>query len=395
MPLHARAVVHSDIGVVRARNEDSAYVDPTARFAIVADGMGGHGAGDIASTMAVACVRTHLEADEPLLAAYTASPTPDARKLVLAQLRRAVEDANHEVFARSVREPDKHQMGSTIDVAVVCGREAFIAHVGDSRTYLVRDGKASQLTTDHTVAEVLVIEGKLTIEEALVSPYRTVLVNAIGVAADVGVEMAHLQLREADKLLVCSDGLHDYFLVEQEIADMLGADDAETAIAKMIDAAKERGGHDNITGIIVTVVDLADAVPMAVTDDSTQPVDVGLPPSTAGEATWSEDESTENISPRELDRLGATFNRKKQHTDASTRATMPMVAPVPPPPEMPGALDATDPAIPAPKLVIGDDDVDAEGATVQGTAPTLPPPVRSKLAHDDTGPTPKTDADKS
>jgi serine/threonine protein phosphatase PrpC len=143
-------------------------------------------------------------------------------------------------------------MGTTLDVVLVAGREAFVAHVGDSRTYLIRDGKAAQLTTDHTVAEVLVIEGKLTIEEALVSPYRTVLVNAIGVAADVGVEMAHLQLREADKLLVCSDGLHDYFLVEQEIADMLGADDAETAIAKMIDAAKERGGHDNITGIVVT-----------------------------------------------------------------------------------------------------------------------------------------------
>jgi serine/threonine protein phosphatase PrpC len=394
------AVMLTDVGVVRDHNEDSVYVDPASRFFVVADGMGGHAAGEVASAMAVETVKKTLEAASSLIDAFVQRPTDNARKALVQLLQSAVLAAHQAVYQRGARESDKAGMGTTLDVVLVAGREAFVAHVGDSRTYLVRDGKASQLTTDHTVAEVLVIEGKLTIEEALVSPYRTVLVNAIGVAADVGVEMAHLQLREADKLLVCSDGLHDYFLVEQEIADMLGADDAETAIAKMIDAAKERGGHDNITGIIVTVVDLADAVPMAVTDDSTQPVDVGLPPSTAGEATWSEDESTENISPRELDRLGATFNRKKQHTDASTRATMPMVAPVPPPPEMPGALDATDPAIPAPKLVIGDDDIDAEGATVQGTAPTLPPPfsppaVRSKLAHDDTGPTPKTDADKS
>jgi len=221
-----------------------------------------------------------------------------------------------------------------------------------------------------------------------------VLVNAIGVAADVGVEMAHLQLREGDQLLLCSDGLHDYFLVEQEIADMLGADPAAEAIAKMIDAAKERGGHDNITGIVVSVIDLTDAVPNPIGDDSTQPVDV----SGAAGATWSEDESTENISPRELDRLGSAFAKKKPASEAATRPTMPMTAPVPPPPDLPGAvdaLDATDPAIPVqPKLVVGDRATDPEGPTARGSGPTLPAPVRDKLAHDDTGPTPKTDGDK-
>ena len=284
------AVMLTDVGVVRDHNEDSVYVDPAARFFIVADGMGGHAAGEVASAMAVETVKKTLDAAVSLVDAFVMRPTDNARKALVQLLQSAVLAAHQAVYQRGSKEADKAGMGTTLDVVLVAGREAFVAHVGDSRTYLIRDGKAAQLTTDHTVAEVLVIEGKLTIEEALVSPYRTVLVNAIGVAADVGVEMAHLQLREGDKLLLCSDGLHDYFLVEQEIADMLGADPAGDAIAKMIDAAKERGGHDNITGIIVTVVDLIDAVPNPIGDDSTQPVDVS-----GAAGTWSEDESTENI----------------------------------------------------------------------------------------------------
>ncbi|MBK7075533.1 MAG: serine/threonine-protein phosphatase [Myxococcales bacterium] len=389
------AVMLTDVGVVRDHNEDSVYVDPAARFFVVADGMGGHAAGEVASAMAVETVKKTLDAAVSLVDAFVMRPTDNARKALVQLLQSAVLAAHQAVYQRGSKEADKAGMGTTLDVVLVAGREAFVAHVGDSRTYLIRDGKAAQLTTDHTVAEVLVIEGKLTIEEALVSPYRTVLVNAIGVAADVGVEMAHLQLREGDKLLLCSDGLHDYFLVEQEIADMLGADPAVDAIAKMIDAAKERGGHDNITGVIVTVIDLIDAVPNPIGDDSTQPVDVG----SVGGATWSEDESTENISPRELDRLGSAFGKKKPASEAATRPTMPMTAPVPPPPDLPGsevgALDATDPAIPVqPKLVVGDRAVDGEGPTVRGGGPTLPAPVRDKLAHDDTGPTPKTDGDK-
>src|SRR5207237_5158550 len=132
-------------------------------------------------------------------------------------------------------EQDKEGMGSTLDVVLVGGAEGFVAHGGDSCTYLVRDAKSSQITTDHTVAEVLVIEGKLTIEEAQVSPLRTILVNAIGVSADVGVEMAHLQLRIGDRLLLCSDGLHDYFVAENEIAEKLSEGDPGKALAELVE----------------------------------------------------------------------------------------------------------------------------------------------------------------
>lgn len=190
-------------------------------------------------------------------------------------LQSSVLTAHQAVYARGTAEPEKHGMGTTLDVLLVAGAEAFVAHVGDSRTYLIRDGQCSQITTDHTVAEVHVIEGKLTAEEAAVSPYRNVLVNAIGVSAEVGVEMAHLQLQRGDMLLVCSDGLHDYFQSEDEIAESMAGEDPEASLRAMVEQAKERGGHDNITGIVVLVKQVR--APVRVGDfherDSTQPVD--------------------------------------------------------------------------------------------------------------------------
>lgn len=376
------AVMLTDVGVVREHNEDAVFVDPAGRFFIVADGMGGHAAGEVASGMAVETVRKTLEAATGLIDAFAQRVTDNARKALVQLLQSAVLAAHQAVFQRGSKERDKEGMGTTLDVVLVAGREAFVAHVGDSRTYLIRDKKAAQLTTDHTVAEVLVIEGKLTIEEALVSPYRNVLVNAIGVAESVGVEMAHLQLKEGDQILLCSDGLHDYFLVEQELADILVAEAPAQAIARMIDAAKERGGHDNITGIVITVHELREAVPVLVENESTQPVDVSNP------ATWSEDEATESLSPRDLDQLGSSFAMRKVVSDAATRPTAPMIAPVPAPPEATpaelAALDATDPALPVVAPPADPPSDLAEGAT----AVTLPPPVRAALGVEDTGPQP-------
>jgi hypothetical protein len=170
-------------------------------------------------------------------------------------------------------------MGTTLDVVLIAGPEAFVAHVGDSRTYLIREGRSSQITTDHTVAEVLVIEGKLTIEEAQVSPLRTILVNAIGVSADVGVEMAHVTLKRNDRILLCSDGLHDYFPIEEEIAQKLSEAKPGESLQEMVDLAKTRGGHDNITGVAIHVIEIVEAsVPHEMTSESTQPVNLAANP---------------------------------------------------------------------------------------------------------------------
>lgn len=336
------AVMVTDVGVVRDHNEDSAHVDPLQRFFIVADGMGGHAAGEVASAMAVETVKTTLESATNIIDGFAARPTDNARRALVQLLQSAVLAAHQAVYQRGSKESDKAGMGTTLDVLLIAGQEAFVAHVGDSRTYLIRDGKAAQLTTDHTVAEVLVIEGKLTIEEALVSPYRTVLVNAIGVAADVGVEMAHLQLKKGDRLLLCSDGLHDYFLAEQEIADMITAGEARSGLVNMVELAKDRGGHDNITGVAITIVDVGEAVPGVVETDQTLPVEV---PAASGPSGWDDNERTENISPRELDKLGSAPAMPK---DEGTRPTAPMSAVQPPPEakdEKPTGTENTDPSL--------------------------------------------------
>ncbi|MBC7973796.1 MAG: serine/threonine-protein phosphatase, partial [Myxococcales bacterium] len=260
----------TDVGIVREHNEDAAYMAEANGFFIVADGMGGHAAGEVASAMAVDTVREMLEVQLPHIETFKRAPTDAGRRRIVQLLQDAVHSAHQAVFQRGQNEADKAGMGTTLDVVLIAGPEAFVAHVGDSRTYLVRDGRSSQITTDHTVAEVLVIEGKLTIEEAQVSPLRTILVNAIGVSADVGVEMAHVKLKRGDRLLLCSDGLHDYFPAEEEIAQKLSTDSPGAALQEMVDLAKTRGGHDNITGVAVQITDVVEDGPYGVDEGAHQ-----------------------------------------------------------------------------------------------------------------------------
>lgn len=338
------AFMVTDVGLVREHNEDSAYVDPEGQFFIVADGMGGHAAGEVASAIAVETVRDTLEDGRVVLQKFLRKPTEATRREVVGLLQRAVLSAHQLVYQRGMREADKEGMGTTLDVLVVAGGEAFVAHVGDSRTYLIRDGRCNQLTTDHTYAQARVIQGEMTVEEAQVSEYRFVLINAIGVSPDVGVEINHLQLRGEDRLLLCSDGLHDYFLEDEEIATVLSDVAVESSLRTMVEVAKERGGSDNITGVVVHVLDVPDGVPSAVEADSTQPVQaVGQGAAAGGPAplefTWNEDEHTETVPPDEADppaiRVGSANRatqpmRIGQLIDASIRRELEQADTIPP-----------------------------------------------------------------
>ena len=388
----------TDVGVVREHNEDSAHMEPGSGFFIVADGMGGHAAGEVASAMAVETVKKTLAEALPEIAAFKKSPTDAGRRQLVQLLQQAVLQAHQAVYQRGQTESDKQGMGTTLDVVLVAGAEAFVAHVGDSRTYLVRDGRSSQITTDHTVAEVLVIEGKLTIEEAQVSPLRTILVNAIGVSADVGVEMAHVTLKRNDRLLLCSDGLHDYFPVEDEIAQRLSADKPGDALAEMVELAKTRGGHDNITGVAVHVVEVIEAVPTQFGEDSTQPVDVGNP--------FSADEPTQTaFTAGGVTTPGATVSLTGAEA-ANHARTMPMrampddfaEAPTLPPQTKDAKADAKKRAATPPPEVdteaetLSDDDraVKIDKGDKDDKAGDKPGVPRDSIATADTGPTKKT-----
>ncbi len=385
----------TDVGIVRDHNEDSAHMEAGKGFFIVADGMGGHAAGEVASAMAVETVKKTLESSRTEIEAFKKSPSDPGRRALVQLLQNAVLAAHQAVYQRGQAEQDKAGMGTTLDVVLVAGPEAFVAHVGDSRTYLIRDGKSSQITTDHTVAEVLVIEGKLTIEEAQVSPLRTILVNAIGVSADVGVEMAHVTLKKDDRLLLCSDGLHDYFPMEEEIAQRLSAAEPGKALEEMVELAKTRGGHDNITGVTVHIIDVVEAVPDVVSADSTAPVEAlgtnpfaDEPTETSVLAPLGMPPRMTNVTPNTLrqtqpmrsmpddDPIAPTVLKDKRSdedevpTDKSAALK---------PDKVDGKTDKTDKKKKTKKAKKSDDDtppVDEEGPTETSASP--PPPTKDK-----------------
>jgi PPM family protein phosphatase len=249
-PLRLRAALRSDIGGVRERNEDAAHADLAGQLFMVADGIGGHVAGEVASAMAVELVRRELEAARGSLAALAAQPGDPARQQIGAILERAIRTAHAAVLARGRTEPEMYRMGTTLDVALILGRELFVAHVGDSRTYLIRDGVAIQITRDHTMAEVLRRSGRSD-AEVEAAPARHIVLSAIGVKERITIDIVHRTLQHGDRLLLCSDGLHQYFAPREIAAALRRPGEPELGLSVLVEQARSRGGEDNITGVVV------------------------------------------------------------------------------------------------------------------------------------------------
>jgi serine/threonine protein phosphatase PrpC len=245
------AAVVTDAGPGRVRNGDMAHVDDEGLFFIVADGMG------VASRMAVDVVRRALDRERGRIAAFARSHDHAARRLITGRIDAAVRAAHEAIYDCGPRENGQLGMGAMLDVVVVAGGEAFVAHVGDTRTYLIRGGDAAQITTDHTLAELMVLEGSLQSSEAKASPLRAVVMNAVGASrGDLVVEIAHVGLERGDRLLVCTDGLHGGFDDEHEVAAELAAGAPGQRLARAVELARERGGHDDITGVLVDILDV-------------------------------------------------------------------------------------------------------------------------------------------
>jgi PPM family protein phosphatase len=226
----------TDVGRVRSANEDS-YLVKEPIF-VVADGMGGHLAGDVASSTAVSTIEGHLTDIAP--------DQPDS----LATL---VRGANRAIWEKSQNDSGLRGMGTTCTLLYVDGATAHIAHVGDSRAYRLHDGALEQLTEDHTLVARMVREGNLAPEEAEHHPQRSIITRALGVDADVSVDLLAVELRPGDRLLLCSDGLSS-MIPESAIAEVLGGEaDAQTAADTLVDRANEAGGEDNVTVLIIDV----------------------------------------------------------------------------------------------------------------------------------------------
>ena len=236
--MRVTAAAATDVGLVREGNEDS-YLTEGPLFA-VADGMGGHRGGEVASQLAVETLEKLFKEG--------AGDLPDQ-----------VQEANRVVFERSVLDRKVAGMGTTLTAALVEGDRVRLAHVGDSRAYLLRDGTLRLLTEDHTLVHRMVSEGEISKEEAETHPQRSVLTRALGVDTVVDVDDDSLQVRPGDRLLLCTDGLTS-MVSEDEIEDVLRTvPDPQEAAQRLVRVANEAGGVDNTTVVILDFSDDAAA----------------------------------------------------------------------------------------------------------------------------------------
>lgn len=250
-----RFFAKTDIGRVREHNEDNFLVDKKLSFFVVADGMGGHAAGEVASALAVRTLHEELNKARHLVEG--AGPNVSPREL-LSALEQAVQRACAHIHEEALGDPEKRGMGTTLSALLIVGHRGFIAHVGDSRIYLMRDDKLQQLTEDHTVANELLKRGKLSREQIENFPKKHAITRAVGVYERVDVDMLTIEVLPGDQFLLASDGLHGYFNDPNELASCLRFSD-EAVVDHLIQRANDAGGKDNITAIVIRLPDATEA----------------------------------------------------------------------------------------------------------------------------------------
>ncbi|MBD1910949.1 MULTISPECIES: protein phosphatase 2C domain-containing protein [unclassified Leptolyngbya] len=231
----------TDPGLLRTVNQDAFYIDPSGRFFIVADGMGGHAGGQEASRIATEAIQQHL--DEKWF-----SPDDSRRLLEMAFMR-----ANRAILSDQSRHPERSDMGTTAVVVIFRQGQTWCAHVGDSRLYRLRGAQLDQITEDHTWVARAMKMGELSSDQARVHPWRHILSKCLGREDLRHVDVAMVEARPSDRLLLCSDGL------TEELSDHLIAfhlksiRSCEKLVSALVNAAKDKGGRDNITVVVITI----------------------------------------------------------------------------------------------------------------------------------------------
>lgn len=240
-------IIHSKIdkGIIRHSNQDAFFtgqLSSEVAFGIVCDGMGGANAGNVASEMAVNAV------SEYLLNSYRENMSVDE---IARMVKSAVSSANFQIFETASKSEALCGMGTTIVITVIKNNEAVIAHVGDSRIYLINDG-LHQLTKDHSIVQSLVESGKITPEAAKVHPRKNIITRALGADSDVIIDSDFINLNKGDTLMLCTDGLTN-FVDEDIILKTFKENEISTVCERLVDLANFGGGGDNITVVTLTL----------------------------------------------------------------------------------------------------------------------------------------------
>lgn len=237
----------TDVGMIRQGNEDNFFAEADERRGVfvVADGMGGHAAGEVASEMAVQIIARHL-------LALTSAVEDGANALV----SKAMQDANRAIFERMLAETDKQGMGTTASVMVLSDKGYLIGQIGDSRVYLLRDGALTQITKDHSYVQEQVDAGLLTPEQARYHPYSNVITRCVGASDQVEADIYTGQVRVGDVFLLASDGLTGMVDDRRLQALLLARSGPGRIVDSLIAEANGRGGLDNITAIVIQVLSL-------------------------------------------------------------------------------------------------------------------------------------------
>ena len=244
MPLTIRSVAQSDVGLVRSGNEDSGYAGP--RLLVVADGMGGHAAGEVASAVTVETL------------AVLDGPGPAPHDEASRSLADAIVRANSRIRDLVETDPRRAGMGTTVTALLWTGAGFSLAHIGDSRAYLLRDGRLSQLTRDHTYVQALIDEGRITESQRETHPARSLLLQALG-GDDPVPDLADVGAEPGDRLMLCSDGLSGVVAADDLRVVLTDEHSAQVAADRLVALARAAGGPDNITCVLGDVVEVADA----------------------------------------------------------------------------------------------------------------------------------------
>ena len=246
----------TDVGQKRDHNEDAFLVDEALELFVVADGMGGHAGGGTASRLAVETIQSVVRSARERApetfgtgAGIEDSKLPDV-------LREAVEKACAVIFETAQTDPDLAGMGTTVTAVLVDGPTAFVAHVGDSRCYLLRAGRIYQVSEDHSLVNEQLKAGAISIDEARHSRFRNIITRSVGFEHDVQVDLMGLEVETGDALVVCCDGLSN-LVEDDEILRIVEASPLSEAPERLVALANERGGDDNITAIVVRVAEKA------------------------------------------------------------------------------------------------------------------------------------------